>query len=86
MLTIILEHKPVALLQRPNALMAQSQTTRNALGTFTHVRAISVSTFVCSRCHKQKTSKTTIEWTTSEGAQNLLCNGCYGFLCSTVES
>jgi len=49
-------------------------------GPWTQYRLAATTTFHCTRCKKQKTAKLVA---TRDGRwENLLCNGCYGFLAS----
>ncbi|KAK4040947.1 hypothetical protein C8A01DRAFT_15251 [Parachaetomium inaequale] len=47
-------------------------------GALQQFRLVKVTTFTCKRCSQEKTSKLVV---TEDGNwENLMCNGCYGFL------
>lgn len=60
--------------------MSTIKTKQNKHGEFIYTRAREAETFECGRCGQEKTSKTTVEWTDTEGQRKVICNGCYGWL------
>jgi hypothetical protein len=50
------------------------------IGTFQLTRHADRLEFVCDRCLRPKTTRTTVAWTTEPGTVKTICNGCYGYL------
>ncbi|WP_430811615.1 MULTISPECIES: hypothetical protein [unclassified Carboxylicivirga] len=59
--------------------------TVNPLGTFLVERKEKPVEFVCDRCLENKKSKNVVEWQTIEQETKRICNGCYGYLISTLK-
>lgn len=57
----------------------------NELGKFEIKKTDKAEAFHCDRCNKDKKAKITVSYTNLENKEILLCNGCYGYLLSTIK-
>lgn len=60
--------------------MAIEKSIENVHGKFVMQKGNIPVKFVCDRCHVEKTTKTSVQWTTPDGSHKTVCNGCYGWL------
>lgn len=59
--------------------------TVTSLGTFLVERKEKPVEFFCDRCLENKKSRNIVEWQTIEQETKSICNGCYGYLMSTLK-
>ena len=62
------------------------KTIKNKQGTFQSTRYNMVQSFTCERCQSGKTAKVQVRWNQEDGVVKVICNGCYGFLCSQAKA
>jgi hypothetical protein len=62
-----------------------SKTVNNKLGKFIVNRSIEVELFHCEHCDKDKKAKITVDYTNRNNKTVKLCNGCYGYLLSSLD-
>lgn len=60
--------------------------TVNPLGTFLFEKKEKPVEFICDRCSKTKKSKNVVEWQTIKQETKKICNGCYGYLLSSLSA
>ena len=63
----------------------KTKTVKNKEGTFQYTRHDTPNSFTCGRCQSDKTSKIQVRWLQAGNPDKVICNGCYGFLCSQAR-